>query len=309
MNRRKTITTTAALACMTGLGGFTPTASAQDNVWLAAGAGFWLEWGFPLNWVFDDIHYTAAAVGQHFRDETIADVTDWVSKNLGVDIEIAIESNAGIEIPGVGEVNVGKAGVYINGAPPIDTGRSAARGGFGGFLDLNGDGALDIPLWEVPGDVNAMVVTTYSFGAGMADMYLVEPAPVVDEDDLDMPVHPPVPGDPGFTFTPLGVFPIDHFHALAVPQPASMFFMIPEHALFPGSPELHEKAGITFAPPGGCNPADLAPPLGSLDFSDVVAFLSAFGAMDPAADLAPPFGSFDFSDVVAFLSAFGAGCP
>ncbi len=59
----------------------------------------------------------------------------------------------------------------------------------------------------------------------------------------------------------------------------------------------------------GTCPADLAPPFGVLDFSDVVAFLSAFAAMDPAADLAAPFGTFDFSDVVAFLGAFGAGCP
>lgn len=55
--------------------------------------------------------------------------------------------------------------------------------------------------------------------------------------------------------------------------------------------------------------ADLAEPFGSLDFSDVVAFLTAFGSGDPAADLAEPFGSYDFSDVVAFLGAFGGGCP
>ncbi len=55
--------------------------------------------------------------------------------------------------------------------------------------------------------------------------------------------------------------------------------------------------------------ADLAPPFGTLDFSDVVAFLTAFGAMDPSADFALPFGQFDFSDVVAFLGAFAAGCP
>ncbi len=62
-------------------------------------------------------------------------------------------------------------------------------------------------------------------------------------------------------------------------------------------------------PMGGCNAADLAAPFGTLDFSDVVAFLGAFGAMDPAADLAAPFGTWDFSDVVTFLGAFGAGCP
>ncbi|MEZ6243290.1 MAG: GC-type dockerin domain-anchored protein [Phycisphaerales bacterium] len=60
---------------------------------------------------------------------------------------------------------------------------------------------------------------------------------------------------------------------------------------------------------GGCNDADLAEPFNSLDFSDVLAFLVAFGNMDAAADLAPPFGSWDFSDVLAFLTAFGNGCP
>ena len=56
-------------------------------------------------------------------------------------------------------------------------------------------------------------------------------------------------------------------------------------------------------------PADLAEPYGVLDFSDVVAFLTAFGSMSAEADLAEPFGQLDFSDVVAFLSSFGAGCP
>ncbi len=64
---------------------------------------------------------------------------------------------------------------------------------------------------------------------------------------------------------------------------------------------------VTFT--SRCNDADLAPPLGVLDFSDVIAFLTAYGAMDPSADLAAPLGVFDFSDVLAFLSAFGAGCP
>ncbi len=63
------------------------------------------------------------------------------------------------------------------------------------------------------------------------------------------------------------------------------------------------------AAPQPCSGADLAEPFGSLDFSDVTAFLTAFGAMDPAADLAEPVGQFDFSDVVAFLGLFGAGCP
>lgn len=68
-------------------------------------------------------------------------------------------------------------------------------------------------------------------------------------------------------------------------------------------------ASVQLLPDQSCNEADLAEPLGVLDFSDVVAFLGAFAAMDPDADLAAPFGAFDFSDVVAFLGAFGAGCP
>jgi hypothetical protein len=62
-------------------------------------------------------------------------------------------------------------------------------------------------------------------------------------------------------------------------------------------------------PPDDTCVADLALPSGVLDFSDIIAFLSAFSAMEPAADLADPVGQFDFSDVVAFLSAFAAGCP
>lgn len=52
------------------------------------------------------------------------------------------------------------------------------------------------------------------------------------------------------------------------------------------------------------SPADLAEPFGTLDFSDVVAFLGAFASGDDAADLAPPLGTLDFTDIVAFLAAF-----
>jgi hypothetical protein len=47
---------------------------------------------------------------------------------------------------------------------------------------------------------------------------------------------------------------------------------------------------------------------GALNFFDVSAFLSAFGAMDPIADFNND-GQFNFFDVSAFLSAFSAGCP
>ncbi len=61
--------------------------------------------------------------------------------------------------------------------------------------------------------------------------------------------------------------------------------------------------------PAACSPADLAEPFGQLDFSDVVAFLTAFGAMAPGSDLAVPYGAWDFSDVVRFLTLFADGCP
>ncbi|MFI4896416.1 MAG: GC-type dockerin domain-anchored protein [Phycisphaerales bacterium JB059] len=67
-----------------------------------------------------------------------------------------------------------------------------------------------------------------------------------------------------------------------------------------------EFQGVTPFP---CSVADQAEPYHVLDFSDVVTFLGALDAMDPAADLAPPIGVFDFSDLVEYLAAFGAGCP
>lgn len=63
---------------------------------------------------------------------------------------------------------------------------------------------------------------------------------------------------------------------------------------------------ITFESP--C-PADLAEPLGTLNFFDVAAFLSAYNTQDAAADFAAPFGTFNFFDVAAFLAAYNAGCP
>lgn len=47
---------------------------------------------------------------------------------------------------------------------------------------------------------------------------------------------------------------------------------------------------------------------GQLNFFDVSAFLSAFGALDPSADITGD-GQFNFFDVSGFLSAFNAGCP
>lgn len=61
------------------------------------------------------------------------------------------------------------------------------------------------------------------------------------------------------------------------------------------------------APQVGCNNADLAEPYGTLNFSDVIAFLTAFSEGDPVADFAPPPEVLDFNDVIGFLQTFADG--
>jgi len=58
----------------------------------------------------------------------------------------------------------------------------------------------------------------------------------------------------------------------------------------------------------GCNPADLAPAFGTLDFFDVLAFLQYFANGDARADITGD-GGHDFFDVLAFLDLFTNGCP
>lgn len=66
---------------------------------------------------------------------------------------------------------------------------------------------------------------------------------------------------------------------------------------------------LTTANAGPCSDADLSEPFGTLDLSDITAFITAFMNQDPAADLAPPQGTFDLADIVEFISTFSAGCP
>lgn len=63
-----------------------------------------------------------------------------------------------------------------------------------------------------------------------------------------------------------------------------------------------------------CSPADVALPVGTLDFADVSRYLDLFDAGDRLADLpGEPTGGFDgrvtFFDAAAFVRAFDAGCP
>jgi hypothetical protein len=71
--------------------------------------------------------------------------------------------------------------------------------------------------------------------------------------------------------------------------------------------------GVCVAPaaagPGvGCNPADLAPPLGVLDLADINAFVSAFVNQSAAADLTGD-GILDLGDLNLFVTSFVNGCP
>ncbi len=104
----------------------------------------------------------------------------------------------------------------------------------------------------------------------------------------------------------LGTFTVARTIELGVAPSAMSFDAAGARAVLP-APQADGAVVVSVSP--GCNPADLAPPFGALDFSDVLAFLNAFSNMLPAGDLAPPVGVYDFSDVIAFLTAFSDGCP
>ncbi|MCA9303628.1 MAG: hypothetical protein KC996_05870 [Phycisphaerales bacterium] len=59
---------------------------------------------------------------------------------------------------------------------------------------------------------------------------------------------------------------------------------------------------------GGCSPADIAEPFGTLDVFDVFGFLDLFNAGDLGADWTDD-GVLDVFDVFGFLDSFNAGCP
>jgi len=73
-----------------------------------------------------------------------------------------------------------------------------------------------------------------------------------------------------------------------------------------GAFEVALGAGLAFVDP--C-PGDLADPIGTLNFFDVVEYLALFSDQDPGADLAAPFGVINFFDIVAYLDLFNQGCP
>ncbi len=81
-----------------------------------------------------------------------------------------------------------------------------------------------------------------------------------------------------------------------------------DRAMFPGDVVAEDLTlTLTGSVGAGCL-ADLAEPLGVLNFFDVSAFLTGFSTMSPVADLNGD-GVYNFFDVSAFLTAYSAGCP
>lgn len=68
-------------------------------------------------------------------------------------------------------------------------------------------------------------------------------------------------------------------------------------------------AEVAFSPTVlACSGADLASPIGFLNFFDVATFLDRFNNQDVSADLAEPVGVFNFFDVSAYIDLYNAGC-
>lgn len=73
-----------------------------------------------------------------------------------------------------------------------------------------------------------------------------------------------------------------------------------------GGDTAEERVDLDRVAFGVCD-ADLAKPFGLFDLADVLAFVTAFTAGDPAADFTGD-GLFDLADVLAFVSGFVGGC-
>ncbi|MEM1184524.1 MAG: FG-GAP repeat protein [Planctomycetota bacterium] len=82
----------------------------------------------------------------------------------------------------------------------------------------------------------------------------------------------------------------------------------------PGADDQGSSSGAAYLVDAGlgpspCNLADLAPPFGVTDLSDIDVFIPAFLSADPIVDFVPSFGVIDLDDLDAFIVAFLAGCP
>lgn len=91
-------------------------------------------------------------------------------------------------------------------------------------------------------------------------------------------------------------------HSQANPYPGGVLYT-PEY----GGPV--DSWDLNFRVTGASCPADLAEPIGTLNFFDVSAFLALYNAGDAGADVAEPFGVLNFFDIAGYISLYSAGCP
>ncbi len=153
-------------------------------------------------------------------------------------------------------------------------------------------------------------------GAAGSGSFAADPQLVAETDFYDRPYHRPAVGSPAVDRGNVNYLPLDFLDTdddgvflEATERDIVGFFRQYDDPFAPNLGVGDPVPDIGAYELARCALIDLEPPYFTLDFSDVLAFLVAFGAMDPIADLAPPKGVLDFSDVLAFLASFGAGCP
>lgn len=110
----------------------------------------------------------------------------------------------------------------------------------------------------------------------------------------------PFEAEPGQQLTPI----VLTLNTAMLTEPGSYTESVTLESDDPGAATIPISFGFELI---GCSPADLAPPLSSLDFFDVSAFLIAYQSQLPSADLNGD-QRWDFFDVSAFLTAFADGC-
>ncbi len=206
---------------------------------------------------------------------------------------VGAPGDSGLEDVRVGDRLILVATIDLAAAPDLlpETPTRASHAGPGIVLRAQ-IGTVHLPL----GGGEMMILGDISeFGGPIMDRLIIDggvfadPAPVYGVVNLDPSIIAFDALDPGLD--------------VAAPMlQSSAFAVTPYAAGMQGVVDRVVVRDVTCA-------ADLAAPQGSLDFSDITAFLTAFAAGEPSGDPAVPFGVHDFSDVVSFLQAFGAGCP
>lgn len=205
-------------------------------------------------------------------------------------------------------------GLTVNGntmvGPAIALALIQTTGGQSGHLPVYVDLAVPakvsapavLDLGAVPSGAPASAALTIANAADIARWG----AGGIDELDYQLLASPGIDA-PGANFELAAGDSAEHTITVTPASPGFFEGLVLVSSDDPDTPTLEIVVTALFT--DGCSAADLAEPFGELDFSDILAFLSAFAGMQGAADLAEPLGVYDFSDVIEFLSVFAAGCP